>query len=96
MMNLFLARVELQRVGTATRDLYADLHAYMARVGYVRTITGTQGTSQLPTGTYVLSADITASRALELAKGAAELTGHRYEIFCCKFDDWASQNLPTA
>jgi hypothetical protein len=71
-MAQYIARVELQG---ASYPNYESLNFQMAQQGFVRTLVGENRTTyQLPTGTYVLSSNITLQDALDRAVEAANTT----------------------
>jgi hypothetical protein len=76
-MPKFTVRVELHY---ADDDDYERLHSAMERVGFSRTITGSDGTEySLPTAEY--NTDGTdADAVLDLAKRAADSTGKRFAV----------------
>lgn len=82
-MANYIARVELH---AASYDDYEVLHAQMKKQGYSRAIVGDNNlTYQLPTGTYVLSSNISAQDALNRAGEAANATSKTSAIIVA---DW--------
>jgi Endoribonuclease GhoS len=86
-MTTFITRVELH--GADYND-YQNLHAAMARAGFVRTIVGDDGqTYKLPTAEYRIESSSTALLVRDAAKTAANTTGRNSWVL-------TSQSVTTA
>jgi hypothetical protein len=65
-MSLLFARIELR--GTPGDEIYSRLHAFMESRNWLRTITGTTATVQLPHGTYQAVFSIDAPDTMAIAQ----------------------------
>lgn len=92
-MQNFISRVELH---SATYDDYENLHMYMQRHGYARTVRADNGTIyKLPTGTYCSNREMfSASEAMEAAAAAARSTGKEFEVISAEWRSASWQGLP--
>ena len=96
-MAHFIARVELK--GDPPRQLYEKLHALMAEVGFVQTITGTHiDTEQyiesaLPHATYYGTSTLETEMLKEsLANRIRKSIQPKIDILVVRFDQWATAN----
>lgn len=95
-MAKFIVRVELHNaVGSGP---YNILHAEMEKLGFIRTITATDGTGyDLPTAMYFGTAPEgwKAQKVRDYAQPAAEATGLRYWILAIQYENCAWLLHPT-
>jgi hypothetical protein len=93
-MPNFLVRVELH---SAVYDDYVSLHAAMQKVGFSRTIIGSDGiTYQLPTAEYYYSGTALLGNVFEAAQKAANSTGKFNEVIAAQCEGLMWEGLPVA
>jgi hypothetical protein len=99
-MSNFHIRVELHR---ATGEDYIKLHQLMQAAGFSRTVAGSQGKVELPTGTYWYSGASTDGSAIctRVAEIAAQVKPNPAPYVFVSGDGtsghtWWSRNLPPA
>lgn len=92
-MARFTTRVELHG---ASEDDYEELHAAMAKKGFVRYITTTSGEKlKLPTAEYNYDGGASISEILNGAKAAAESTGQTFAVLVTESAGRTSHGLDT-
>lgn len=86
-MTTFMTRVELH---SATYADYEQLHAAMARIGFRRTVLGSDGKRyQLPTAEYCIDSTNDAAWVRDQARGAADSTGRSSWVVAAQADAMA-------
>jgi hypothetical protein len=91
-MSKHIARVELH---SASYTDYENLHEFMRQFGYGRTVKSDDSkTYQLPTGTYISTANFNSTgAALQSAVAAANATGRASSIIVADWNSASWQGL---
>jgi len=88
-MANYFARVELFG---ADSEKYEALHEKMKSIGFLRTVTYSDGTNQaLPTGSYVGSKATEITQVRDQIRGVADpFSSRNAAVFVCQMDNWAA------
>lgn len=91
-MPNFTLRIQL--VGNPDETVYEDMHARMARGGFLRTVSGVnpagkQTDFQLPHGTYYGASDVDATKVRDWARDHAKAAWGKNVVFVAQTGTWA-------